>query len=186
MRVSPCKFLAVAIAVALPVVYCRRTPGPDGPAEPPVSEALTAPPPETALLRLAAKLQLAREVADGRRTLWEAAALFRELDRLPPPPIELSRLDGVDQSLPIAGRTEAERYCRHVVAQVRAALRDDLGRVAAAAARLEAEFVAELRAHGAIRLPDPASLEPVEELLQQARAWIAEHEQRTGSGPLQR
>jgi hypothetical protein len=60
-----------------------------------------------------------------------------------------------------------------------AALRDEgPERAAAAVARLEAEFFAELRARGAVRLPDPPP-GAVEELLRQARAWIAQCERST-------
>jgi hypothetical protein len=182
MRVSPRKFLAVAIAVALPVAYCRRPPRPDTPAKPPVPEVLAAPLPETALLRPIAKALLARAVADGRRSLGAAAALFRELNRRPPargqPPEIVTHVH-------IPMDTEAGWLCRQVAEHVSVALREEPERAAAVVTRLEAEFFAELRAHGAIRLPDPAALEPVEELLQQARAWIAEQEQRTGRGPPQ-
>ena len=47
-------------------------------------------------------------------------------------------------------------------------------------ARLEADLFAELRAHGTIRLPDPPPAEPVEELLRQAHARLAEQR---GRGP---
>jgi hypothetical protein len=180
MRAAPRKFLAVAIAVALPVVYCRHPAGPDGPPEPPSPE-LAAPAPETVPLRLVVKGQLAREVADGRRTLWVAAALFRELNKLPPEPAQPTR---IDPFLSIPADTEAGWLCREVAEHVRVALHQEPERAAAAVARLEAEFFAERRAHGAIRLPDPASLEPVEALLAQARAWVAAQERRAArTGP---
>jgi hypothetical protein len=72
--------------------------------------------------------------------------------------------------------TEAGWLCRQVAEHVHGALREEPEQAAAVVARLEAEFFAELRAHGAIRLPDPVSLELVEELLRQARARLAEHE----------
>jgi hypothetical protein len=180
MRVSPRKFLAVALVIALPVAFCRRTPGPDGPPEPPSPE-LAAPAPETVPLRLVVKGQLAREVADGRRSLVEAAALFRALNRRPPargqPPEIVTHVH-------IPMDTEAGWLCRQVAEHVGVALHEEPERAAAAVARLEAEFVAELRAHGAIRLPDPATLEPVEELLAQARAWVAAQERRAArTGP---
>jgi hypothetical protein len=178
MRASPRKFLAVALAMALPIAFCRRTPGPDGPPEPPSPE-LAAPAPDIVTLRLVVKGQLAREVADGRRTLWAAAALFRELNRLPP---ERGQPPEIVTPVHIPMDTEAGWLCRQVAEHVSVALQKEPERAAAAVARLEAEFFAELRAHGAIRLPDPATLEPVEELLQQARAWVAELERRA-AGP---
>jgi hypothetical protein len=61
-----------------------------------------------------------------------------------------------------------------VVQWVASVSRDEsLDRAAAAVARLEGEFAAELRTRGAIRLPDPASLEPVRGRIDQARAAAA-------------
>jgi hypothetical protein len=57
-------------------------------------------------------------------------------------------------------------------------MKDDPAALAAAEARLVAEFDAALRAHGAIVLPDPSTLEPAEDLIRQARAWIAEQDER--------
>jgi hypothetical protein len=180
MRAAPRKFLAVALAVALPIAFCRRTPGPDGLPEPPSPE-LAAPWPDVVPLRLVAKLQIARAVADGRRSLWEAAALFRELNRRPP---QRGQPPEIVTHVHIPMDTEAGWLCRQVAEHVHVALHQEPERAAAAVARLEAEFFAECRAHGAVRLPDPAALEPVEELLQQARAWIAEQERRAArTGP---
>jgi hypothetical protein len=184
MRVSPRKFLAVAIAVALPVVYCRHPAGPDellppGEAEPP------APAWPDLLDATVARSLIARDAAAGRRTLLEAAALFRELNQLPPAVSAPAHADPNSPPLTIPRDTEEARLCRQVILYAHFALRSVApGREDAAVARLEAEFFAELRAHGAVRLPDPSALEPVEELLQQARLWIAEHEPRAaGAGP---
>jgi hypothetical protein len=61
--------------------------------------------------------------------------------------------------------TDEERLCRQVVGWADWLLQweDPPARVAVVD-RLEAEYRAERRRHGAIRLPDPAALEPVEEL----------------------
>jgi hypothetical protein len=180
MRAAPRKFLAVALVVALPVVYCRQPPGPDellppGEAEPP------APAWPDVQAAIVARARLAREAAAGRRTLAEAAALFRELNRRPPVTDPPAYADPDGPPLTIPRDTEEGRLCRQVIQYAYFALRSEApGRADAAVARLEAEFFAECRAHGAVRLPDPASLEPVEELLKQARAWIAEHEPRAG------
>jgi hypothetical protein len=162
--------------LVLTALLVCRPPEPAAPLPPPDADpeaaALAAPWPDVVPLRLVAKLQIARAVADGRRSLWEAAALFRELNRLPPargkPPEIVTHAH-------IPMDTEAGWLCRQVAEHVHGALREEPERAAAVVARLEAEFFAELRAHGAIRLPDPVSLEPVEHLLAQARAWIAEH-----------
>jgi hypothetical protein len=134
-------------------------------------------------LRLVAKGLIARDVAAGRRSLVEAAALFRELDRLPPASIELARLDEVDASLPIPGQTEEERLCRHVLAYVRAALAGgEPDRAEAALTRLADEFFAERRVRGAIQLPAPDSGESVREVLARAREAFerSRWERRTG------
>jgi hypothetical protein len=179
MRTAPYKFLAVVIAIALPVAFCRRAPDPNQPAEP-LSPEMAAAAPDTVVLRLAAKEQIAREVADGRRTLWVAAALFRELNRLPPEPAKPSRIVS-PVNIPVD--TEEGWLCRQVVEGVRVALHQEPERAAAVVARLEAEFFAELRRHGVIRLPEPSSLESVPELLAQARASLAEQQRRAILGP---
>jgi hypothetical protein len=173
MRVSPHKVLAVALVVALPVAFCRRPPEPDPATQPVIGEAVGESGPEVVGLRALAKGLLARAAAAGRRSLFEAAALFRELDRLPPASAAPA---GLDPALRIPVDTEAGRLCRQVVAAVRAELGDEPDRAEAAVARLEAEFFAELRARGSIRLPDPPPGEPVEELLRQARARAVEHQ----------
>jgi hypothetical protein len=79
VKAAPYKFLAVVLAAALPIVFCHRAPGPDQPPEPSSPEA-SAPAPDIVTLRLAAKEQIAREVAAGRQPLVEAAALFGALN----------------------------------------------------------------------------------------------------------
>jgi hypothetical protein len=181
MRAAPRKFLAAALTGSLAVVFIRCPTNPVEQAVDQVDEALAEGLPETAMLRLVVKGQLAREVADGRRSLGEAAALFRELNRLPP---QRGQPPEIVTPVHIPMDTEAGWLCRQVAEHVHVALHQEPERAAAVVARLEAKFFAELRAHGAIRLPDPATLEPVEELLQQARAWIAEQERRAaGAGP---
>jgi len=174
MRSLPYKFLAVALAIALPVAFCRRAPGPDQPPEPPGPE-MAAPAADTVALRIVAKDQLAREVADGRRSLWVAAALFGELNRLPPEP---DRPAWINSSVSIPADTAEGALCRQVIERVDTALHLEPDRAAAAVARLEAEFFAELRTRGAIRLPDPLSLESVEEILKRARASLSEQQRR--------
>jgi hypothetical protein len=186
MRLTPAQLLVVPPAAVLAALLVCRRPQPVEPAPPeadPDAAALAAGWPEIVPLRLIVKGQLARDAADGRRRLVEVAALFRELNRLPPEVPEMPP-EWYDSSVPIPVHTADDALCWQAVAQVRAALRDDPGRAAAAVARLEAEFREELRRQGAIRLPDPSTLEPVEELLKQARAWIAEQERRAArAGP---
>ncbi|HEY1375758.1 MAG TPA: hypothetical protein VGF55_03155, partial [Gemmataceae bacterium] len=61
----------------------------------------------------------------------------------------------------LPARTEAERLCLQVIGYVTCLPDDPPGAVDAAVRRLEGEFAAELRRHGAIRLPDltPAAAE---------------------------
>ncbi len=75
---------------------------------------------------------LRADLLEGRRTLREAAAALRAENEAGPP-----HLDMHVEYLP--GRTEEERYCRSVLAQVRAFAAGD-SRAPAALARLEAEL----------------------------------------------
>jgi hypothetical protein len=177
MRSLPSKFLAVTLAVALPVVFCRRAPVPDQPAAAPGIEL--APAPDAVLLRLAAKQLLAREVANGRRSLIAAAALFRELNRMSPEPAEPAISGPYTWSLRAPARSDEERLCRQVLEWVVNLLhREQPDRADAAAARLEAELHDELRTRGVIRFPDPSSLESVEDLLKRAEASLPEQERK--------
>jgi hypothetical protein len=184
MKLTPAKLSVAPVAVVLTALLVCRPPEPAAPPPPPEPDpeaaALAAPWPDVVPLRLVAKQLLARAVADGRRSLGEAAALFRELNRLPPargqPPEIVTHVH-------IPMDTEAGWLCRQVAEHVHGALREEPERAAAVVARLEAEFFAEWGASGAIRLPDPASLEPVEELLRQARARLAEQQRGHGSRP---
>jgi hypothetical protein len=180
-RVTSFKFLALALtAGALPLALSRcRLPEDMSPPPPDAIEQVEEGYSEAQALRLVAKDRIARDAADGRVSLLEAAALFRELNKLPPAPARPTR---VDSSLNIPADTEEAWLCRQVAAHVRVALRSDPARAEAAVARLEDEFFAELRAHGALRLPDAATLEPVHGLLERARARLAE-QQRGGRGP---
>jgi hypothetical protein len=165
MRSVPIKFLAAALAGSLAVVYCRPLSVPDkAPSLPAPDEGEAQP--GVGYLRALAMSRITREVADGRRTLLEAAALFRELKGLLP---ELPEPHWDDTPMAIPTDTAEGRLCRQVALHVSAALRAEPGRAAAAVARLEADFFAELRAQGAVRLPDPSSLESVEGLLAEAR-----------------
>jgi hypothetical protein len=174
MKHLPRVVLAAALAVALPAAVCRQAPD-TGPLTGPPVELKLEGWPEAVTLRAAAYEQVARDVADGRRSLLEAAGLFRALNRLPPtvdqPPRDVPPL-----TIPID--TEVARLCRQVVAWVPASLHAEPARAAAAVAQLEAEFFADLRAHGEVRLPDPAVLDPFEALLARAKGVLAAVERR--------
>jgi hypothetical protein len=123
--------------------------------------------PGVVFLRCRAKELLAEEVAAGRRSLWEAAALFGALNRLPPEPGGPLAFEDAEVSIPTA--TEAGRLCSQVARWVLIRPGRSLAESRAAVARLVTEFRAELRARGGIRLPDPAGLEPAESLIARVR-----------------
>jgi hypothetical protein len=121
---------------------------------------------ETIRLRLLAKDLLVKELLSGRLTLFEAAALFRELDAMPPRAVYSTSPDP-DPPIRLACPTEEERYCLRVITFARGALRNPRpGRAEIVTERLVVEFEAERCLVGAIRLPDPGSLEPIHGLLQ--------------------
>jgi hypothetical protein len=166
------QFLALALAAgALPLALSRcRLPEDLPPPPSDTIEQVEEGYSEAQALRLVAKDRIARDTADGRVSLLEAAALFRELNRLPPargkPPEIVTRVH-------IPMDTEAGWLCRQVAEHVHVALREEPDRAEAAVARLEAEFRAVSRAAGALRLPDASALPPVRDLLRQAREQTA-------------
>ena len=171
VRVSPHKVLVGALVGAFVATFIVPAPRRD---EPPVavSENLGDMVPTTMRLRLLAKRRIAYEAAASRRSLVEAAALFRELNRLPPAAPDLALGDWDETLLRVPVRTDEERLCRQVVEWVYRVLRSEVSPESAAEAveRLEAEWQEVLRRHGAIRLPDSAVQPPVQELLEAARS----------------
>jgi hypothetical protein len=122
-------------------------------------------------LRVMAKRHIAREAAAGTRSLVQAAALFRILNRHPPALLVRVRLSGPAHS-------EEEELCWQVIRRYVTSQESDWPEVAAAVARLEAELQEELRRHGAVQLPDPAGLPSAEQLLEEAQATMTEAERR--------
>jgi hypothetical protein len=145
-------------------VASRRPAEPERPDPAPAVEAPETPVADSTILRHFAKRHLAQEAAAGVRPLTEAAALFGELNRVPP---ELIVMDHPT----LRGRSEGERLCRQVIAYARG-----LGWPetvpSSAAARMEAELDQELARYGTLRLPDPAGLPAATDLLDQARARL--------------
>src|SRR5262249_42174568 len=92
---------------------------------------------ETSQLRMFAKNRIARDLIDGRWSLFEAAALFRELDRLHPKIETLACIDGCDPNHSFPERTDAERLCRNVFFYVRSVLEDHPSDLEQVRARLE-------------------------------------------------
>ena len=144
-----------------------------GPRRPPVGKRVAAardelpgPVPDTIRLRIRAKDLLVEELASGRLTLLDAAALFRELDGVPPV-LVYPTIPDRDPPIRLVCLTEDERYCVRVITFARNSLRADRsGRAKIVTERLVAEFEASAFLSGTIRLPDPGSLEPVHGLLQ--------------------
>ena len=166
-------FLFLALSGIGAAVVGRRINEQARPLPVPWDEDQATPVAETTTWRILAKQRIAREVTAGTRPLAEAAALFRELNRVPPALVAPL----VDPNSP--GHTEEERLCRQVISYVASPGRECSPTAAAAAVtRLESELREELRRHGAVRLPEPAGLPSAAELLMQARLGMTEAERR--------
>src|SRR5262245_11780999 len=169
MRLLPHVALILVVFGALIVTF-GYSPGPADSGDPAIVDVAAPPYPEILATRPMAKRLVALDVAAGRCSLLQAAAQFAALNRLPPE--QVTPTDFVPL-LPIPVRTAAERLCGEVLFYVRLALIHDPEALAAAERELEAEFQEQLRTRGVIRLPDPSSLEPVENLLARARQRLA-------------
>jgi hypothetical protein len=188
MKRWPYVALACTLAGTVAVVCCPHVPEPAESIPTTETEASVAVVPKTAFLRFIAKKLIAREVAEGQRSLLEAAALFGALNRLPPETPELSPQDNSTYGWVLNDpvRTEDERLCRQVVQWVDAfRLSDPPEYAAAAVARLLAEY-RELHQHGAVRLPDPPTLPSAQELLERARKAMTEAERKAIVSPSER
>jgi hypothetical protein len=171
MRRPPVKLFALALALGAVVTALTGLwlPEPDDAAPPDLPWSEAAGPSSPAAVVGLVKLLVARDVAVGRRSLLEAAALFRDLPRLPPGQTSPS-VEGRDWGRDLRAETEEERLCIRVIGFVRGVLweQPDVARLEAAQTRLEAEFWSAICEQGTIRLPDvpPAAIEA---LLKQAR-----------------
>jgi hypothetical protein len=119
---------------------------------------------ETRQLRQIAKSQLVREVAAGRRSLREAAALSAALDELSPkvaPP----------PAYPGAPLAVEERLCRRIIDMIEG--RPDIADSATVVFRLERELRSALSQPGGLRLPEPDAIQ-VKVLMAQARHRLPE------------
>jgi hypothetical protein len=177
--------LAIAVTGALVVVFGPCALGPAEPHSIPAIETMLPPFAETMALRLVAKRLVAREAAAGRWSLIEAAALFAALNRVPPETTVLTAPNVPGHPLPhLTGRTDAELLCLSVIAHAAFPRPDEPpDRARAAAARLTAEYLRELRERGSIQLPDPAGLPMAEELLEQARLKMTDLERKSFYSP---
>lgn len=185
MKPLPCLALTASLIAAGVVLIKQSTGDPAESADSePVDTVVAQPWPESMQLSPFARASLAHEVIDGRRTLREAATLFRELHLR-----NGQRWDrpwALFVGLRLPGRTPGERLCQQVEARVRCALGDDHERCDAVLTRLEKELRDAPREQGEICLPDPAGLDSVEQLLAQARDSLKEHQRRNLQRSLRR
>ena len=134
---------------------------------------------ETAALRVVAKRQIARDVAAGRRTLFEGAALFRVLN-VPQQSTVLSDDVTYPWALTAPCRTEDEQLCRQVVEWVGSLCLTDSSELAAAAViRLNVEFRGHQRLHGQVVLPTPSAVPTLQNVLNRARATMTFDDRRS-------
>jgi hypothetical protein len=96
--------------------------------------------------RIALKSVLAGQLIEGRTTLAETAARFRDIDATHPSSLEIVR-----ETYP--GRGDGECYCRNVIDHIRSRLHDDPSLADEVTARLEAELSDRLARPGDIELP---------------------------------
>jgi hypothetical protein len=170
MTVSRCGFVYVLLAVVVAIVLGRRVV--EMPVRPhstdPAIDERASPEAEVLMLRIRAKHRIVEDLVHGRRSLVEAAALFRELDRLPPQAKYFADLYP-DPPLRLASLTEEEQYCIAVITYARNSLRVIRpDQAEAVTGRLVAEFWAERCERGEVRLPEATALAPVHELLERA------------------
>lgn len=170
MRVTPQQCLIGFVVTALVLAFWSGPSEADG--GQPVMTTVTDAAPDIVLLRIFAKRQIAQDVIERRRSLVEAATLFRELNRLPPTAPDWIPGDTYQFALRTPVSNDEERLCRQVIEWVYSALRINGTPALAeeAAARLEAEFRAAPQALGVIRLPPASALTPVGGVLAAARA----------------
>jgi hypothetical protein len=162
------RLVLVSLAVILTVVVGRRATersvrSPE--AEFPAREDSAAPGCEVYVLRIRAKDRIVEALACGRYSLFEAAALFRELDRVPP---EVTYLPFTDPALALQleSPTEDERHCVTVITYARNSLQgSDPARALALTDRLVAEFWAARSGREGVRLPEAPARESIRELL---------------------
>jgi hypothetical protein len=144
----------IGVVLSMAVAFMPYRP----PAEPSVG------PPDTAVtdlmrLRVAVKTRLAAEVAAGKRSLFETAAIFEALDELPSAPLPLT--------IEEAKLPASVRACRHVIEWVGA--RFDGSDGAVIVARLKSELQSALEQPGGLQLPDSSAVASIEDLLESAR-----------------
>jgi hypothetical protein len=157
--------VSIAIAAVAIVSICF----PPKSSELPSLDAVDDPTTEFRTSRLIAMDLLVHDAVDGRRSLLEVAALFRALLRSPPAAPATSPLTGLPNFA-----SEEIRLCHCVIVW---AERADANRLDGLKGELR-----RLQAAGPIRLPDPANLESVHELVARARNHPAAPTSRSRAG----
>src|SRR4051812_41728885 len=106
MKCPPAHYLALILAAAAAATVF----GPDRDESAPIVVVVVPGVSHDAQLRSAAKTVVAADATAGRLTLFAAAALFRELDLVPPavPP-------SAGYHPHLSGATAEERFCRQVI-----------------------------------------------------------------------
>jgi hypothetical protein len=120
------------------------------------------------IIRSVAKRRVAEDLIGNRRTLWEAAALFRQINNYPQttPACHLPELGA--QPMTFIPRTEEECLVVQVINYVDMLYHDNPRRQEEVL-RLEKILLDQLERSSVLPLPDPASLVAIEELLLEAR-----------------
>jgi hypothetical protein len=163
-RLTP---LALVAYAAYAVIWQRE----------PAAEPLTTYPEasaDTVFLRILAKDEVARDVIAGRRSLIEAAAMFRELNRVPPAVPAHVRLEGSRESL--ADRSDEECLCQQVIWWTGSTnLRAEFSGRAEATERLLTNLLrAETQCRPTIELPDSPLMESATDFLERFRGALAD------------
>jgi hypothetical protein len=163
LRMQPAILVASIAALVLTFTRFPDQRPPPTPGTGPIFE------PSPRMLRICAKELIIRAVIENRFSLPQAAALFREVNRMNPVSPNASATAG-DEPMDGPPINEEELLCRNVIHYVR--IRDQHPDLVA---RLEAEL-REWRRDGNSQLPDPVQLGELPISLQgQARhEWLAE------------
>jgi hypothetical protein len=97
--------------------------------------------------RIHSKWHVIDSLREGRRTLFEAAAMFRSLDQMPP----LTNWEAFRRHY--RGACDEERHCRQVISWMEATLPPESVETDATVARLRAELEEAIK-HGPPQLPE--------------------------------
>jgi hypothetical protein len=155
------------LLILLPAFLALTVGLPQDPGVDPVEAAGRVTEPYPVTLRVCAKNVLARAIVDGRLSLPEAAALWREVLRRLPDEKGLTFAAECDL-LEQPPATEEERLCRHMILWVKT-----LGK-ATVVARVEAEYLEWRQGDGRLPIADELVPSP-DELLDLARdEWLTE------------